>query len=83
MARLESAGLRTRTGEGEPKARRLLEAYVKYVTTGTPFVTAKFAMSLDGKIATRTGDSKWVSGDKARWAAHRIRAGLRRLLWSA
>ncbi len=74
MARLEEAGIRTQVGEGEPKARRLLEAYVKYVSAGIPFVTAKFAMSLDGKIATRTGDSKWISGDKARWEAHRIRA---------
>ena len=74
MAILADAGLSTRIGEGEPKARLLLEAYVKYVTTGTPFVTAKFAMSLDGKIATRTGDSKWISGEKARGAVHRLRA---------
>ena len=74
MAILADAGLSTRIGEGEPKARLLLEAYVKYVTTGTPFVTAKFAMSLDGKIATRTGDSKWISGEKARRAVHRLRA---------
>ena len=74
MAILAEAGLGTRVGEGEAKARRQLEAYVKYVTTGTPFVTAKFAMSLDGKIATRTGDSKWISGEKARGAVHRLRA---------
>ncbi len=74
MAILAEAGVRTRLGEGEAKARRLLEAYVKYVTTGTPFVTAKFAMSLDGKIATRTGDSKWISGEKARRQVHRLRA---------
>ena len=74
MAILADAGLGTRVGEGQAKARRQLEAYVKYVTTGTPFVTAKFAMSLDGKIATRTGDSKWISGEKARGAVHRLRA---------
>ncbi len=74
MTILAEAGLGTRVGEGEAKARRQLEAYVKYVTTGTPFVTAKFAMSLDGKIATRTGDSKWISGEKARGAVHRLRA---------
>ncbi len=73
MAILAEAGLGTRVGEGEAKARRQLEAYVKYVTTGTPFVTAKFAMSLDGKIATRTGDSRWISGEKARGAVHRLR----------
>ena len=74
MAILAEAGVSTRIGEGEAKARRLLEAYVKYVTTGTPFVTAKFAMSLDGKIATRIGDSKWISGEKARRRVHRLRA---------
>ena len=74
MAILADAGVSTRIGEGEAKARRLLEAYVKHVTTGTPFVTAKFAMSLDGKIATRSGDSKWISGEKARRQVHRLRA---------
>ena len=44
------------------------------MTTGRPFVTAKFAMSLDGKIATHTGDSKWITGDKARWHVHKMRA---------
>ena len=74
MSILADAGVRTRLGEGKAKARRLLEAYVKYVTTGTPFVTAKFAMSLDGKIATSRGDSKWISGEKARRQVHRLRA---------
>ena len=74
MAILAEAGLGIRLGEGEAKARLLLEAYAKYVTTGTPFVTAKFAMSLDGKIATRIGDSKWISGEKARRRVHRLRA---------
>ena len=74
MAILAESGVSTRIGEGEAKARRLLEAYVKYVTTGMPFVTAKFAMSLDGKIATRSGDSKWISGEKARRQVHRLRA---------
>ena len=74
LAILAEAGVSTRLGEGEAKARLLLEAYVKYVTTGTPFVTAKFAMSLDGKIATRIGDSKWISGEKARRRVHRLRA---------
>ena len=74
LAILAESGVGTRIGEGEAKARLLLEAYVKYVTTGTPFVTAKFAMSLDGKIATRIGDSKWISGEKARRRVHRLRA---------
>jgi diaminohydroxyphosphoribosylaminopyrimidine deaminase / 5-amino-6-(5-phosphoribosylamino)uracil reductase len=70
---LEEAGLRVRVGEGEKRAKLLMEAYLKYVETGMPFVTAKFAMTLDGKIATRTGDSKWISGDKARWEVHGLR----------
>jgi diaminohydroxyphosphoribosylaminopyrimidine deaminase/5-amino-6-(5-phosphoribosylamino)uracil reductase len=70
---LEEAGVRVRVGEGEKRAKLLMEAYLKYAEEGMPFVTAKFAMTLDGKIATHTGDSKWISGDKARWAVHGIR----------
>ena len=51
----------------------LYEAFAKHVTTGLPFVTAKFAMSLDGKIATYTGDSKWVTGPLAREEVQRMR----------
>ena len=70
---LEEAGVQVRVGEGEKRAKLLMEAYLKYVAEGMPFVTAKFAMTLDGKIATRTGDSKWISGDKARWEVHGLR----------
>ena len=48
-------------------------AFTKYSKTGMPFVTAKFAMSLDGKIATRTGDSKWITSDNSRQLAHEYR----------
>ena len=51
----------------------LYEAFAKHVTTGLPFVIAKFAMSLDGKIATYTGDSKWVTGPLARREVQRMR----------
>ena len=54
-------------------ADRLYEAFAKHVTTGLPFVTAKYAMSLDGKIATYTGDSKWVTGPPARREVQRMR----------
>ena len=74
IQRLETAGIRTSLGEGQAKARQVMEAYLKVTATGLPFVTAKFAMSLDGKIATRTGDSKWITGDRARWYVHRLRA---------
>src|ERR1035437_7512300 len=55
QAELESLGIKTFIGEHEQEAQEIIEAYVKYMATGLPFVTAKFAMSLDGKIATRTG----------------------------
>ena len=52
------------------------EAFNKWITTGLPFVTAKAAMSLDGKIATRTGDSKWITSKTARREAHKLRAAV-------
>ena len=55
------------------QARELYEGFAKHVNTGLPFATAKFAMSLDGKIATRTGDSKWVTGPDARALVQRMR----------
>ena len=74
MSRLSEAGIAVSTGEMAGEASRLIEAYAKLVTTGKPFVTAKFAMSLDGKIATRTGSSQWITGEEARAYAHRLRA---------
>ena len=55
-------------------AVELVEGFAKWITLHRPFVTAKFAMSLDGRIATRTGDSKWITSDEARRAAHEMRA---------
>ena len=74
VARLNEASIRTRTGECEDEARKLIEAFAKHSTTGMPFVTAKYAMSLDGKIAARSGDSKWISGEESREFAHLLRA---------
>ena len=74
LERLEAGGVRTHFGAEAAAVQRQLEAWVKFVTTGRPFITAKFAMSLDGKIATHTGDSKWITGDKARWHVHKMRA---------
>ena len=74
VERLESDGIPTHLGAESAAVRRQLEAWLKFVTTGRPFITAKFAMSLDGKISTHTGDSKWITGDKARWHVHKMRA---------
>ncbi len=70
---LEREGIKVYLGEREDEAKRVNEAYTKFITTGMPFVTAKFAISLDGKIATRSGDSKWISGDEARKYVHNLR----------
>jgi len=70
---LERGGIKTLLGEHEEEARELNEAYIKFITTSLPFVTAKFAISLDGKIATRTGDSRWISGEESRKCVHQLR----------
>ena len=70
---LEREGIKVYLGEHEEEAKKVNEAYTKFITTGMPFVTAKFAISLDGKIATRSGDSKWISGDEARKYVHNLR----------
>jgi diaminohydroxyphosphoribosylaminopyrimidine deaminase/5-amino-6-(5-phosphoribosylamino)uracil reductase len=70
---LERAGIRVYVGEHEAEARQINEAYTKFITTGEPFVIAKLAMSLDGKIATRNGDSRWISGSEARRYVHNLR----------
>ena len=72
-AALEAAGIKTHVGEYEEAALELNEAYCKFITSRLPFVTAKFAMSLDGKIATKTGDSQWITGEEARRYAHSLR----------
>lgn len=70
---LETAGIRTCIGEHFDSAHEINEAYIKYVTKGIPFVIAKFAMSLDGKIATRLGDSKWITSEYSRKEAQNLR----------
>jgi len=72
-AELEAAGVRTFLGEYEEEAREINESYIKFITSGVPFVLAKFAMSLDGKIATKTGDSRWISGEESRRYVHGLR----------
>jgi diaminohydroxyphosphoribosylaminopyrimidine deaminase/5-amino-6-(5-phosphoribosylamino)uracil reductase len=71
-AELVDAGVSVVQDES-PEAAQLYEAFARHINSGLPFVTAKFAMSLDGKIATRTGDSKWVTGPEARELVHLMR----------
>jgi diaminohydroxyphosphoribosylaminopyrimidine deaminase/5-amino-6-(5-phosphoribosylamino)uracil reductase len=70
---LRAAGVAVELGLCEAEARRLNAPYLKLLATGTPYVHAKWAMTLDGKIATRSGDSKWVSGEAARRLVHEQR----------
>ena len=71
---LRSAGIEVRSGLLEQESRRINAPYIKLQKTGQPWVILKWAQSLDGKIATRTGDSKWISCMKSRQWAHRIRS---------
>jgi len=73
LARLAAAGMAVTVGVSAAEAHKLNEAFVKYITTGCPFVTLKSAITLDGKIATRTGASRWITGELARQEGHRLR----------
>jgi diaminohydroxyphosphoribosylaminopyrimidine deaminase / 5-amino-6-(5-phosphoribosylamino)uracil reductase len=72
-ARLRGAGIPIEFGLGADDARRQNAPYLTLLTRGRPHVHAKWAMSLDGKIATRTGDSKWISGEASRRRVHELR----------
>ncbi len=73
--RLRAAGVEVTVGVCEDAARHLLRAYVKQRTTGLPYVTHKAALTLDGKIAARSGDSKWITSAPARRYVHRVLRG--------
>ena len=73
FAHLRAAGVNVETGLLREEATLVNEAYLHYMSTGLPFVHLKLAVSLDGKIATRTGDSRWVTGPEARARAHELR----------
>jgi diaminohydroxyphosphoribosylaminopyrimidine deaminase/5-amino-6-(5-phosphoribosylamino)uracil reductase len=71
---LEAAGISVEQGAYEDVARRQNEAFIKRVTTGLPFLTLKMAMSVDGRVATNTGSSRWISGEDSRSEVHEMRA---------
>ncbi len=73
LQQLRDAGIAVKTGVLEAEAVRLNEIFIKYITTGTPFVLVKAAMTLDGKIAASSGDAKWVSGKNSRRLVHQWR----------
>ena len=66
-------GITVETGVCEDQARRLNEIFIKYIQTKRPFVILKCAATLDGRIATRTGDSRWVTGEASRNYVHELR----------
>lgn len=73
LKRLEEVGISVTLGVMEEEARQLNEVFLKYIATRLPYVVAKAAVSLDGKIATRSGKSKWITGPEARAYGHRLR----------
>ncbi len=73
LLRLRSGGVAVAAGLLESQAARLNAPYLMLQRRGRPWVILKWAQSLDGKIATRTGESRWISGERSRAAAHRIR----------
>src|SRR5436305_1406899 len=80
IARLRAAGVAVAVGLGESEARRLNAPYLKLLATGRPYVHAKWAMTLDGKIATRTGDSRWISNEASRRVVHAMRGRMDAIL---
>lgn len=71
---LLAAGIDAHAGLLEPEAAEALTPYLTLTRLGRPYVIAKWAQSLDGKLATRTGDSRWISGEASRRLVHRLRA---------
>ncbi len=74
IAALQTAGVEVTVGVCETQARKLNAPYLKRLQTGRPWVIAKWAMTLDGRIATHTGSSRWISGEESRQIVHQLRS---------
>lgn len=73
VARLQAAGVEVVSGLLEAECRRLIAPFAKHVTCGLPYLILKSAVTLEGRIATVTGDSRWISGAESRLVVHRLR----------
>lgn len=71
--KLKAAGIVTEVGVLEEQAQRQNEVFFHYITTGKPFVSLKVAMTLDGRIATKSGSSRWITGEESRYYVHHLR----------
>ncbi len=74
VAALQQAGIDVETAVLQPESERLIQSFSKFIRTSRPFVTAKIAVSLDGRAAAADGSSQWITGPTARRDAHRMRA---------
>jgi diaminohydroxyphosphoribosylaminopyrimidine deaminase/5-amino-6-(5-phosphoribosylamino)uracil reductase len=83
IAELRAAGVEVEVGLLEDEAKRLTAPFAKRVITGLPWVIAKWAMSWDGKIATRSGDSQWISNEASRAVVHQVRGRMDAILVGA
>lgn len=77
---LREAGVEVETGILEEECRQMNEVFFHFIETGKPFVVMKYAMTMDGKIACASGDSKWVTGEAARTHVHELRRAYRGIM---
>lgn len=73
IAALQAAGIKVDVLDNHLEAKALLAPFAKLMTVGRPWVIAKWAMTLDGKLAAHTGDSQWISGEESRAVVHQLR----------
>nr|WP_154239628.1 bifunctional diaminohydroxyphosphoribosylaminopyrimidine deaminase/5-amino-6-(5-phosphoribosylamino)uracil reductase RibD [Paeniclostridium sordellii] len=76
IKKLQDAGIEVEVGVLEEECKKLNEVFIKYIKNKKPFVVLKAAMSLDGKISTASGESKWITGNKSRSEVHKLRNDL-------